>query len=106
TDSYDALVKQGLQILPRDPFSVMYVGLNQQIPVMQDLKVRQAAAMAINKDAIVKSYFIDGSAPTSQFLPPKLSGFNNHVPGIGYNPENAKKTLSESSYQGEPLEFY
>ncbi|GAA1050038.1 ABC transporter substrate-binding protein [Arthrobacter russicus] len=106
TDSYDALVKQGLQILPRDPFSVMYVGLNQQIPVMQDLKVRQAAAMAINKDAIVKSYFIDGSAPTSQFIPPKLSGFNNQVPGIGYNPENAKKTLSESSYQGEPLEFY
>lgn len=106
TGNYDPLVKQGMQILPRDPFSVMYIGLNQQIPALSDLKVRQAAAMAINKDALIKSFFIDGSAPTNQFVPPKLSGFNNQVPGLGYDPQNAKKTLSESSYKGEPLEFY
>lgn len=106
TGDYDSLVKRGLQVLPRDPFSVMYIGLNQQIPALSDLKVRQAAAMAINKDALVKSFFIDGSAPTNQFVPPKLSGFNNQVPGIGYDPEKAKKTLSESTYKGEPLEFY
>lgn len=106
TDNYDPLVKQRMQIMPRDPFSVMYIGLNQQIPALADLKVRQAAAMAINRDAIIKNIFIDGSAPTNQFIPPRLSGFNNQVSGIGYDPEKAKKTLAESSYQGEPLEFY
>lgn len=106
TDNYDPLVKHGLQVLQRDPFSVMYIGMNQQLPVMADLKVRRAAAMAINKDAIVKSFFIDGSAPTNQFIPPKLSGFNKQVSGIGYDPDKARKTLSESSYKNEPLEFY
>ncbi|ABY23646.1 extracellular solute-binding protein, family 5, putative [Renibacterium salmoninarum ATCC 33209] len=106
TDNYDPLVKHGLQVLQRDPFSVMYIGMNQQLPVMADLKARQAVAMAINKDAIVKSFFIDGSAPTNQFIPPKLSGFNKQVSGIGYDPDKARKTLSESSYKNEPLEFY
>lgn len=104
--NFDSLVRSGMQILQRDPFSVMYLGINQQIPVMQDLKVRQAIAMAIDKETLVHKYFIDGTGPTSQFIPPKLSGFNNSVPGVPYDPDKARKTLAASSYRGQPIRFY
>ncbi|HEV7169149.1 MAG TPA: ABC transporter substrate-binding protein [Micrococcaceae bacterium] len=104
--NFDPLVRSGMQILQRDPFSVMYLGINQQDPLMADFKVRQAMAMAIDKDTLVHNYFIDGTVATSQFIPPKLSGFNNSVPGVAYDPDKARKTLADSSYKGEPIRFY
>ncbi|WP_394938489.1 ABC transporter substrate-binding protein [Psychromicrobium sp. YIM B11713] len=105
-DNFDALIKNGQQVQQRDPFSVMYLGINQQIPVLADLKVRQAIAKAIDKDALIRSYFAEGSSATNQFIPPKLSGFNNQVPSAGYDPQEARKLLSESSYKGQQLKFY
>ncbi|MBG0739203.1 ABC transporter substrate-binding protein [Paeniglutamicibacter antarcticus] len=104
--NFDALVKSGEQILQRDPFSVMYLGINQAVPVMADLKVRQAIATAIDKETLVKQFFIDGTQATSQFIPPKLSGFNNAVAGYSYDQDKARKLLAESSYRGEEIKFY
>ncbi len=104
--NFDKLIKGGRQVLQRDPFSVMYLGLNQKVPVLADLKVREAIAAAVDKSAIASNYFIAGTATTAQFIPPKLSGFNNAVQGINYDPAKAKKLLEESSYKGEELKFY
>ncbi|HEV7167685.1 MAG TPA: ABC transporter substrate-binding protein [Micrococcaceae bacterium] len=104
--NFDQLTKSGLQILQRDPFSVMYVGINQAVPVMADLKVRQAVAMAIDKDALIRKFYIQGTGQTAQFIPPKLSPFNSTVPGLPYDPDRARKSLAESSYKGEPIKFY
>ncbi|WP_285725201.1 ABC transporter substrate-binding protein [Psychromicrobium xiongbiense] len=105
-DNLNTLVKGGMQVMQRDPFSVLYLGLNQAIPALSDLKVRQAIAQGLDKESIVKAFFIDGSAKTSQFVPSKLSGFNNQVAGLPFDRAKAKKLLAESSYKGEPLPFY
>ena len=34
--NFDQLVKRGKQIIQRDPFSVMYLGMNQEVPVLQN----------------------------------------------------------------------
>ena len=104
--NFDQLVKRGKQIIQRDPFSVMYLGMNQQVPILQDLKVRQAIEMALDKDTLIRRFFIDNTAQASQFVPPKLSGFNNNAPSLGYNPAKAKDLLAEAGYQGEELKFY
>lgn len=105
-DNLDKLIKSGKQVLQRDPFSVMYVGINQKIPVLQDVKVREAIAAAIDKSLLASNFFIGGTATTAQFIPPKLSGFNNAVEGIAYDPQKAKTLLAASSYNGEELPFY
>ena len=105
-DNLDKLIKSGKQVLQRDPFSVMYLGINQKIPALADLKVREALAAAIDKSTLVNNFFIAGTATTAQFIPPKLSGFNNAVQGIAYDPQKAKTLLAESSYKGEELKFY
>ncbi|HEY9355030.1 MAG TPA: ABC transporter substrate-binding protein [Arthrobacter sp.] len=104
--NFDQLVKRGMQIVQRDPFSVMYVGINQDVPVLQDLKVRQAIEMAIDKDTLIRKFFIDNTAQASQFVPPKISGFNNEAPSLGHDQAKAKTYLEESGYNGEELKFY
>jgi peptide/nickel transport system substrate-binding protein len=104
--NFDQLVKRGKQIIQRDPFSVMYLGMNQEVPVLQDLKVRQAIEQAIDKDTLIRRFFIDNTAQATQFVPPKLSGFNNNAPALGHDPAKAKELLAEAGYKGQPLKFY
>ncbi|HKS00043.1 MAG TPA: ABC transporter substrate-binding protein [Arthrobacter sp.] len=104
--NFDQLVKRGMQIIQRDPFSVMYLGMNQDIPVLKDLKIRQAIELAIDKDTLIRRFFIDNTAQASQFVPPKLSGFNNNAPALGHDPAKAKKLLAEAGYKGQALKFY
>lgn len=104
--NFDQLVKRGMQIVQRDPFSVMYVGINQEVPALQDVKVRQAIEMAIDKDTLIRKFFIDNTAQATQFVPPKISGFNNEAPSLGHDQAKAKTYLEESGYAGEELKFY
>jgi peptide/nickel transport system substrate-binding protein len=104
--NFDQLVKRGMQIVQRDPFSVMYVGINQAVPALQDVKVRQAIEMAIDKDTLIRKFFIDNTAQATQFVPPKISGFNNQAPSLGHDEAKAKAYLEESGYDGEELKFY
>ncbi|GAB3284324.1 ABC transporter substrate-binding protein [Sinomonas notoginsengisoli] len=113
-DGYDAvtvsnietLVRKGFQVVRRDPFSVVYLGMNQAVPLLQNDKVRQAIAMSISKDAVIKPLFLEDTKAASQFVPPKLSGFNPSGGFPSYDPEKAKRLLSEAGYKGEELTFY
>lgn len=104
--NFDQLVKRGKQIIQRDPFSVMYLGMNQEVPILQNVKVRQAIEMAIDKDTLIRRFFIDNTAQASQFVPPKLSGFNNNAPALGHDLAKAKTLLADAGYNGEELKFY
>jgi peptide/nickel transport system substrate-binding protein len=104
--NFDQLVKRGMQIVQRDPFSVMYLGINQEVPVLQNEKVRQAIELAIDKDTLIRKFFIDNTAKATQFVPPKISGFNNDAPALGHDPLKAKAYLLEGGYKGEELRFY
>jgi peptide/nickel transport system substrate-binding protein len=104
--NFDQLVKRGMQIVQRDPFSVMYLGMNQEIPILQNLKIRQAIELAVDKDTLIRKFFIDNTAKATQFVPPKISGFNNEAPELGHDPVKAKAYLAEAGYAGEELRFY
>lgn len=105
-DNFDQLVKRGQQIIQRDPFSVMYLGMNQEVPILQNVKIRQAIEMAVDKDTLIRKFYLDNTAQASQFVPPKLSGFNNNAPALGHDPAKARVLLAEAGYQGEELKFY
>ena len=104
--NFDQLVKRGKQIIQRDPFSVMYLGMNQDVPILQNIKVRQAIELAVDKETLIRRFFIDNTAQATQFVPPKLSGFNNNAPSLGHDPAKAKALLEEAGYKGEELKFY
>lgn len=105
-DNLRSLVQSGRLILQRDPFSVLYLGFNQNHPVMSDGQVREAAALAIDLNALVESFFLEGSRPAYQFTPAALGVHSEQATRYGYNVEEAQELLAETGYDGEPLRFY
>ena len=64
-----------------------------------DVRVRRAFALAVDKARIVKKITKAGEKPTSHFIPPGTQ--NYHPPeGLDYNPEAARKLLAEAGFPG------
>jgi peptide/nickel transport system substrate-binding protein len=72
-----------------------YVTMNVKIKPFDNVKVRQAVNMAINKDRIVR--IINGRAvPANQPLPPSMPGYAKDYKGYPYDPDKAKALLAEA----------
>lgn len=105
-DNAGALVREGQQLLQRDPYSILYLGMNQDFPGVDSLLFRQAVAHAIDKPAMIDGQFLNGTAPADQFIPPKLAVTNDEITSYEYDVELAQELLAESGYDGEPLPFH
>ncbi|MFF0989442.1 ABC transporter substrate-binding protein [Kocuria nitroreducens] len=105
-DSFAPLAREGVQVLQRDPYSVSYLGINQDVAPLDDPDVRAAIAAAVDRGAIVREHYPDGTRVADQFLPARfaMDGTDLQVPS--YNPRRAQELLEGSSYAGEPLRFY
>ncbi|TPN78593.1 ABC transporter substrate-binding protein [Mesorhizobium sp. CU2] len=85
-------------IVDRQQLETSYVTLNTQVKPFDNVKVRQAVNMAINKDRIVR--IINGRAtPASQVLPPLMPGYDQNYKGYAYDPEKAKALLAEAGFK-------
>ena len=73
-----------------------YLGLNMQDPVLKQLKVRQAIAHAINRQAIIDKVMVSNSRTAGAILPPEHYAGNNSLIPYDYNPELSKKLLLEA----------
>jgi len=84
-------------------FSVQYIGLNVNEPPLDDIKVRQALNLAIDKSEIATIVLGDQVVPATGILPPGFPGFNDAVSGYEFDPEKAMQLLRESKY-GDDLD--
>ena len=100
-DPTHSLNSELLQASPS--FSVQYIGLNVDEPPLDDLNVRKALNLAIDKREIATIVLGDQVVPATGILPPGFPGFNSSVSGYEFNPEEAKRLLLASKY-GDDLE--
>ena len=82
-----------------------YVTMNVTQAPFDNVKVRQAVNMAINKERIVR-LINNRAAPASQALPPAMPGYNAENKGYAYDPEGAKKLLAEAGAGEITTELY
>jgi peptide/nickel transport system substrate-binding protein len=99
-------LKSTAQILERPAFNVGYVGFNQAKPPLDNLKVRQAIAYALNRDALVKAKYPSGAEVAKEFQPPELFGYAKDVTTYAYNVDKAKSLLKDSGVTNPTLEFW
>ncbi len=86
-----------LRLLSRPVFSVGYVGINQSIPPMDKLAVRQAVAYGLDRASVVRAFYAGQGKVATQFDPPSLVGSaKKGVPKYPYNPEKAKSLLRKA----------
>ncbi|MEZ5594684.1 MAG: ABC transporter substrate-binding protein [Gammaproteobacteria bacterium] len=74
-----------------------YITMNVKIPPFDNVTVRQAVNMAINKERIIK--IINGRAvPANQPLPPTMPGYDPDYQGYPFDPLQAKALLTEAGF--------
>jgi peptide/nickel transport system substrate-binding protein len=104
-DGYDLVEPQdiptiegddSLQILDRPAFNVAYVGINQSIPPMDKLEVRQAVAHALNREEVVSSFYSGRGEVAKEFMPPEVEGYADDVTEYEYDPEKSKQLLQKA----------
>jgi ABC-type transport system substrate-binding protein len=88
---------QAAQVVVGGQLHTGYITLNVTTPPLDNLEVRKAINMAINKDRIIQ--IINGRAvPANQPLPPSMPGYTADHKGYEYNPEAAKKMLADAGF--------
>jgi len=65
---------------------------------LQDVRVRHALSLAINRDAIVAKVMEDLAVPASNLVSPGIFGYNASIAVDGYDPARAKALLLEAGY--------
>ena len=86
-----------LKVLSRPAFTVGYVGINQTIPPLNNLKVREAVAYGLDRKSVVGAFYGGRGTVANQFLPPTVEGFaKKGVPDYPYDPAKAKAMLQSA----------
>ena len=94
------------QIVEGGQLHTGYVTMNVNTKPFDDVRVRQAVNMAINKDRIVQ-IINNRAVPANQPLPPSMPGYIKDYAGYAYDPEAAKKLLADAGLaDGFATELY
>jgi len=88
--------KPDIRVITRAGANFSYLGLNLRDPLLKNLKVRQAIAHAINRQAIIDKVMVENSRVAGAILPPEHYAGNKNLPHYDYNPELSKKLLQEA----------
>ncbi|MFI7675055.1 ABC transporter substrate-binding protein [Actinophytocola sp. NPDC049390] len=104
---WQQLKDDGYQLLIRPAFNVFYVGIGQKnVPALRDLKVRQAIAHAIDREALVKQQLPEGAKVAENFYPDTVDGWTDDVEKYNYDPDKAKQLLADAGQSNLTVNFY
>ena len=82
---------------------ILYLGYNQNVAPYDNLKLRQAIDLCINRDAIATRLVRGLGQPMGQMVGPKVFGHDPAIAPQPFDAARAKALLAESGYKGEPL---
>jgi len=85
-------------VYPRPKFNIGYLGINRAHEPFDDVKVREAIAHAINKEAIVEALYPPTAEAATQFIPPGIFGHTDLLVDWTYDPGLAMVLLEEAGY--------
>ena len=94
------------QVVEGGQLQTGYITLNTQMEPFDQVEVRKAVNMAINKDRITQM-INNRAVPANQPLPPTMPGYAEDYEGYAYDPEAAKEMLAEAGFpDGFSTELY
>ncbi len=101
------LEEGGNQVLIRDPFNILYLGLNPVADdVLVDDDVRMALYMAINREQLIQSQLPEGAELATQFVPPTIDGSNESIDPVAYDPEAAEQLLADAGQSDLSIDLW
>ncbi|MGH8967905.1 MAG: ABC transporter substrate-binding protein, partial [Actinomycetes bacterium] len=104
----DALTSGDYVLEERPSSNVGYLGFNRSFKPLDNVKVRQSMAHAINREALLEAMYPPGSLLAEQWVPPSMSldGTESSAPSYDYDPVKAKQLLDDSGVSTPTLELW
>ena len=87
-----------LDLLVAPPSSLLFMFVNHESLLMQDLQIRKAVTYAINRSAITNSVALGNALPAGSIYPPKFLSCTNPRDHT-FNPILSKELLSQAGYE-------
>ena len=87
-----------IQLLSNPGLNIAYVAFNNEKAPFDNVKVRQALNLAVDKKAIIDVVYQGAGVAANSPLPPTIWGYNANLPPSEYNIEKAKQLLAEAGY--------
>ncbi len=78
---------------------ITYIAINESIEPLNDVRVRKAMQMALDRATLLAAVYGGRGSVENGIFPHGLYGYNPNLPEIPYDPEEAKKLLSEAGYE-------
>ena len=85
-------------VLEQPGLNIGYLAFNTTKKPFDDVRVRKALNMAINKQAIIDAVYLSAGVAAKNPIPPSMWSYNNAVKDDPYDPEAAKKLLAEAGF--------
>jgi peptide/nickel transport system substrate-binding protein len=83
----------------RGPSSILtYLMMQTEDPILQDVRVRRAIALAVDRERIVQAKFHGLAVLATGLLPPGHWAYNADVTRYDYDPQRAMQLLDEAGY--------
>ena len=105
--SINSLTPDTVLTLEREPFlaverapgtEIQYLGFNLRDPILQDVRVRQAIAYALDRQPMIEYLWRGQAQPARSVLPPQSWAYNGNVPPYDHDPEKARQLLDAAGY--------
>jgi len=83
-------------VLEQPGLNIGYLAFNTQKKPFDDVRVRKAINMAIDKKAIIDAVYLGAGVAAKNPIPPTVWSYNDTVKDDPYDPEGAKKLLAQA----------
>jgi dipeptide transport system substrate-binding protein len=87
-----------LKLLRQEGLNVGYLAMNTKIAPFNDVRVRRAVNLAIDKAAVVKAIYRDGGVVAKNPIPPSLWSYNDAVVDYPYDPAEAQRLMTVAGF--------
>jgi dipeptide transport system substrate-binding protein len=95
----DAMRKDSnVQVLEQAGLNVGYLAYNTTKKPFDDVRVRKAINMAIDKSAIISAVYLGTAVAAVNPIPPSMWAYNKAIKDDAFNPAEAKKLLAAAGY--------
>ena len=93
-DLADIGANADIQLLQQAGLNIGYLAMNAQKPPFDKVEVRQAIAMAIDRDAILKEVYQGAGQKAKNPIPPTMWSYDDSTVDYPYDPAKAKEMLA------------
>jgi dipeptide transport system substrate-binding protein len=89
---------KNLTLLQQAGLNIGYLAFNDAKKPFDDVRVRRALNMAIDKKAILEAVYQGAGTPAKNLIPPTMWSYNKSIVDFKYDPAAAKKLLADAGF--------